>query len=439
MMDMSALRDMVLPSLVPLDNELTSPWILVQIGSIAVAAIAALAVAAALRSRRDRPSSRTWPSPVRRLGRGLSGSAGIVVFALITMAMRAVMVALAPHGHGHLLVICSRLAIAWLIIRLAASVIRNDLVVRLVSLSAWAIAALSILGWLDPVVDALDSAAIVVGGIRLTPLLVIKACVLLAIGLWLAGLVSRFIESRIEAANDLTPSLQVLLSKIVHLALMVVAVMLVLAAVGINVSSLAVFTGAIGVGLGLGLQKIVSNFVSGIILLTDKSVKPGDLITVGDSSGVVNAMRTRYISVAAGDGREILIPNEDLVTQKVVNWTYTNRNALVKVVFGTTYDGDPRAVSQHAVDVAAATPRVMADKPPACLLTEFGDNGMRFALSFWVADLNVGLDAIKSEVMMALWEAFRREGIAMAIPVRDIRLLDTRLPEGSPADAADHR
>jgi small-conductance mechanosensitive channel len=392
-----------------------------------------------LRSRRDRPSTRTWPSPLRRLGRELSGSAGIVVFAVVTLAMRAVLVAFAPHGHGHLLVICSRLAIAWLIIRLAASVIRNDLVVRLVSLSAWAIAALSILGWLDPVVDALDSAAIVAGGIRLTPLLAIKACVFLAIGLWLAGLASRFIESRIEAATDLTPSLQVLLSKIVHLALMVVAIMIVLAAVGINVSSLAVFTGAIGVGLGLGLQKIVSNFVSGIILLTDKSVKPGDLITVGDSSGVVNAMRTRYISVAAGDGREILIPNEDLVTQKVVNWTYTNRNALVKVVFGTTYDGDPRAISQRAVEIAAGSPRVMADKPPACLLTEFGDNGMRFALTFWVADINVGLDAIRSEMMMALWEAFRREGIAMAIPVRDIRLLDTRAAEAPSASAPDRR
>ena len=117
----------------------------------------------------------------------------------------------------------------------------------------------------------------------------------------------------------------------IRMGLMVVAIAIALGAVGINLSALAVFTGAAGVGIGLGLQKIVANFISGIILLADKSVKPGDLVTIGDSSGRISAMKTRYISVAAGDGREFLIPNEDLVTQKVVNWTYTDKNTLVKV------------------------------------------------------------------------------------------------------------
>ena len=127
-----------------------------------------------------------------------------------------------------------------------------------------------------------------------------------------------------------------------------------MSAVGINLSALAVFSGAVGVGIGFGLQKIVANFISGIILLADKSVKPGDLVTIGDSSGRISAMKTRYISVAAGDGREFLIPNEDLVTQKVTNWTYTDKNTLVKVDFGTNYDADPRLVCKLAADIAAA-------------------------------------------------------------------------------------
>ena len=138
---------------------------------------------------------------------------------------------------------------------------------------------------------------------------------------------------------------------------MAVAIVIALGAVGINLSALAVFSGAVGVGIGIGLQKIVANFISGIILLADKSVKPGDLVTIGDSSGRISAMKTRYISVAAGDGREFLIPNEDLVTQKVVNWTYTDKNTLVKIAFGTNYDADPRLVCKLAIETAAAHPR----------------------------------------------------------------------------------
>ena len=135
----------------------------------------------------------------------------------------------------------------------------------------------------------------------------------------------------------------------VRMGLLIFAIAVALSAVGINLSALAIFSGAAGVGIGFGLQKIVANFISGIILLVDKSVKPGDLVTIGDNSGRISAMKTRYISVAAGDGREFLIPNEDLVTQKVTNWTYTDRNTLVKVNFATSYDVNPRLVCKLAI------------------------------------------------------------------------------------------
>jgi small-conductance mechanosensitive channel len=293
--------------------------------------------------------------------------------------------------------------------------------VRVVSFAAWLVAALSIIGQLDPALEALDSYAIVLGGLRLTPLLVIKLVVLLAVALWLTNILSRFLEARITQSRDLTPSIQVLLIKMLRLGLMVLAVVIVLSAVGINLSALAIFSGAVGVGIGFGLQKIVANFISGVILLADKSVKPGDLVTIGDSSGKISAMNTRYISVAAGDGREFLIPNEDLITQKVVNWTYTDKNTLVKVNFTTNYDADPRLVCRLAIEAAEASPRATKGKPPNCLITEFAEAGMKFTLTFWIADPD-GMDKVKSDVMLSLWDAFKHDDIRVPYPVREIRI-----------------
>jgi small-conductance mechanosensitive channel len=285
------------------------------------------------------------------------------------------------------------------------------------------------------VIDALDSVAIVLGGLRLTPLLLIKLGVLLIAALWLTNIASNFAESRITQSSDLTPSLQVLLVKMIRVGLMVFAVAAVLSAVGINLSALAIFSGAAGVGIGFGLQKIVANFISGIILLVDKSVKPGDLVTIGDSSGRISAMKTRYISVAAGDGREFLIPNEDLVTQKVTNWTYTDKNTLVKVLFGTNYDADPRLVCKLVIETAAGAPRALKNKPPNCILTEFAESGMKFSLTFWIADPD-GMDNVKSDVMLALWDTFRRENIKVAYPVREILVRGGALPVETVVEAS---
>jgi small-conductance mechanosensitive channel len=408
--------------------EVTSPWLYLQLGLILTAGGIALAAAAVIRSRTDMTSlAMGWPAPFRLFIRVLVGSAPTAAFALLVVLARAVMLASTWPSRSYLLSVAANLAFAWLIIRLFTSVIRNPFFVRLVSISAWLVAALSILGQLGPTIDALDSVSIVLGGLRLTPLLLIKLGVLLIVALWLTNILSNFVESRITQSADLTPSIQVLLIKMIRLALMIFAVAVALSAVGINLSALAIFSGAAGVGIGFGLQKIVANFISGIILLADKSVKPGDLVTIGDSSGRISAMKTRYISVAAGDGREFLIPNEDLVTQKVTNWTYTDRNTLVKVNFGTNYDADPRLVCKLAIDVAAGAKRALKGKPPNCILTEFAEAGMKFSLTFWIADPD-GMDNVKSEVMLSLWDAFKREGIQVPYPIREIRVRGGALP-----------
>lgn len=408
--------------------EIHSPWFYLQFGLILTAAGIAFVADAALRSRVDNDSlAKRWPLPLRRLAHVLVASFSTVVFAILVIAARIAMFHSTWPSRSYMLVVAAKLAVAWLIIRLVTSVIRNAFLVKLISLSAWLIAALSIINQLDPAIDALDSVSIVLGGLRLTPLVVIKLGLILIAALWLTNVASNFVESRINQSSDLTPSIQVLLVKMIRMGLLIVAIAVALSAVGINLSALAVFSGAVGVGIGIGLQKIVANFISGIILLADKSVKPGDLVTIGDSSGRISAMKTRYISVAAGDGREFLIPNEDLVTQKVTNWTYTDKNTLVKVNFGTNYDSDPRQVCKLAAEIAASAPRAIKSRPPGCILTEFAETGMKFSLTFWIADPD-GMDNVKSEVMLALWEAFKREGIKVPYPVREIRVRGGALP-----------
>src|SRR6266567_4207153 len=408
--------------------EITSPWFYLQLGLILASAGVAYAAGAAIRARIDLTAlAMGWPAALRLFMRVLVGSASTAVFAVLMTLARVIMLTSTWPSRSYLLAIAANLAFAWLIIRLITSVIRNEFIVRLVSLSAWLVAALNILGQLDPTIEALDSVSVVLGGLRLTPLLLIKLGVLLAVALWLTNIASNFVESRITRSGDLTPSLQVLLIKMIRMCLMIFAVAVAMSAVGINLSVLAIFSGAAGVGIGFGLQKIVANFISGIILLADKSVKPGDLVTIGDSSGRISAMNTRYISVAAGDGREFLIPNEDLVTQKVTNWTYTDKNTLVKVNFSTNYDADPNLVCKLAIETAAGAPRALKNKPPNCILTEFTDAGMKFSLTFWLADPD-GMDNVRSEVMLALWDGLKREGIRVPYPVREIRVRGGALP-----------
>ena len=435
-MDLNSITEVLHGAARSVGAEVTSPWFYLQLGLILIGAGIAYATGAAIRARIDMTSlAMGWPAPLRLFMRVLVGSASTAVFAVLMTLARVVMLTATWPSRSYLLSVAANLAFAWLIISLVTSVIRNAFIVRLVSLSAWLVAALSILGQLEPTLEALDSVSIVLGGLRLTPLLLVKLVVLLAVALWLTNIASNFVESRITRSGDLTPSIQVLLVKMIRLGLMIFAVAVVMSAVGINLSALAIFSGAAGVGIGFGLQKIVANFISGIILLADKSVKPGDLVTIGDSTGRINEMKTRYISVAAGDGREFLIPNEDLVTQKVVNWTYTDKNTLVKVNFGTSYDADPRLVCKLAIGVAGAAPRSIKSKPPNCLLVEFAEAGMKFSLTFWIADPD-GMDNVKSEVMLSLWDVFKHEGIRVPYPVRELLIRGGTLPVDAAAAAA---
>jgi len=405
-------------------RDFSSVQLLIQFGLIVLAAVIG-ALASSLIRRRVDVSALTlgWPHFVRTAAQLLLTNLATIIFVLVVAILHAVMLSLTWPSRSYLLGVASSLATAWVVIALVAGLIRNQFVYRLVAISAWSIAALSILGLLAPTMAALDSVAIVIGGLRVTPLLVIKTSVLLMFTLWAANAASDFLDKRVRGSADLTPSIKVLIGKLIRLLLITFAILVVLSTVGIDLSALAFFSGAVGVGLGFGLQKIVSNLVSGIILLADKSIKPGDVITVGDSFGWVESMGARYTAVVTRDGREFLIPNEDFVTQRVINWSYSNDEVRIDVEFGVAYASDPHKVCELTVEATQSVERVLASPSPVCHLKAFGDSSLNFILRFWIRDPIDGLTNVRGKVLLALWDAFKREGIQIPYPVRDVRIM----------------
>jgi small-conductance mechanosensitive channel len=398
-------------------------WVPVQLGLIALAALTGWGAAALIRKRVDFAKlTASWPLYLRTIAKTVIENLGIIVAIVLLFSIYGGMRAATLPSRSYLIGIAAYLATAWVVVAILASVIHNRLFNRLVSIAAWSIAALSILGLLDSVEDVLDSAGVVIGGLRITALVAIKATVLLLLALWAATATSNLLDRRLRSYPDLTPSIQVLLGKLVRIALITFAVLVVLSSVGIDFSALALFSGAVGVGIGFGLQKIVSNLVSGIILLADKSIKPGDIITLGDNWGWVDTMGARYTSVVSPDGREYLIPNEDFVTQRVINWSYSNERVGLDVKFGVSYASDPHQVRAVVLAAVAALPRVLNEPAPVCQLVKFGDSSLDFSLWFWIGDPIKGVGNVRSDVLFALWDAFKREGIEIPYPVRDMRL-----------------
>ena len=405
--------------------EFTTVWLPVQIGLIVFAAAIGIGTMMVARRRVDPVAlSAKWPPTIRHLIAAIFANLGLIVFIVIAAMLRSGMLSLLPPSRSYLLSVSISLATAWVAISILAALIGNHFVNRVVAVSAWTIAALSILGLLQDTTRWLDSMAIVAGGLRISLLLLLKTSGLLLLSLWAAITASNVLDRQLRNITDLTPSIQVLIAKLIRLTLVTLAILIVLSSVGIDFSALALFSGAVGVGVGFGLQKIVSNLVSGIILLADKSIKPGDVISVGDNFGWVDAMGARYTSVVIRDGREILIPNEDLVTQQVINWSHSNQRVRLDVTFGVSYRSDPHAVQALAIEAAIGVARVLAVPEPVCHLVKFNDFSLDFLLRFWIEDPVDGVTNVRSAVMLALWDAFKRDNIEIPFPVRDLRLGD---------------
>lgn len=311
---------------------------------------------------------------------------------------------------------------AWIVIRLATQIVKHTLLATVIAWVAWSIAALNILNLLDPVMEILDSAGVNVGDIRISLLTVAQSTIALAVLITSAVYLTGVLDARINSSRSLSPSLQVLFSKSLKIVLIGLAIILSLQVVGIDLTALAVFGGAIGLGVGFGLQKIVSNLISGVILLVDKSIKPGDVIAVAGTYGWVTALGGRYVSVVTRDGVEHLIPNETLISERVENWTHTNNRTRLRINFGVHYRSDVREVIRVALEAAHETPRVLDSPEPKCLLIEFGDNSVNFQLRVWIADAQNGVQNVKSAVMLSVWEKFQEHKIEIPYPQRDVHI-----------------
>jgi small-conductance mechanosensitive channel len=397
-----------------------TPDTLVQFVAAAAAFAAAWLIARPLSRSLNREVAALSPGPVRLVAQALTNAASPVL--LLLFLWFATLAATAAGIRSDLLRLAESLVLVWVLIRLSSRLVRNELLARSIALAAWVVAALNIAGLLGPVVDLLDAMAIPIGNLRLSLLLLLKGFVTLALLIWLANAVSRIIEQRLRHFLPLAPAMEVLAGKLVRMTLLTVAIVAALGSIGIDLTAFAVFSGAIGVGVGFGLQKVVSNLVSGVILLVDRSIKPGDVIEVEGTHGSVSTLNARYVSVLTRDGKEYLIPNEDLITQRVTNWSYSNDLIRLHVKLGISYSADPHKAIELALEATRSVERVVKTPEPTCLLVGFGDSSVDLELRFWITDPVNGTMNVRSAVMLNIWDLFHANEIEIPYPQRDLTL-----------------
>ncbi len=407
--------------------------LLLQVAVIGATFALAYGIRFATRSFTDRIEH--YPN-ASRIATNLRGVVTLAYAWLLLLIGERVMARFGPDPQ--LVGIAATLSALWIVLRASTLLFRDALLARLVTAAAWVVAALDITGLLAPTASALDSAALTIGTLRVSLLLVVKAVLVIAILLWGALALAHLARTRIRRLAGLSPSVQTLAANLIKIVLVTLALVIGLNTVGIDLTAFAVFSGAVGVGLGFGLQKIVSNFVSGIILLLEHSIKPGDVIEVGHTHGVVTALGGRYASVRGRDGKEYLIPNETLITNQVINWSYSSPLLRLDVAFGVSYASDLHEVRRLAIEAAQETKRVLAAPAPVCHVTEFGGSTINLLLRFWIGDPANGVKNVTGDVYLALWDSFREHGIELPFPQREIRIteLPAELSRRAPARTA---
>ncbi len=371
-----------------------------------------------------------WPKWRLRVLVVLHQRLQLIIFAILAWSSVGVMAQLYTFpSRRYILVLVATIATALLLAGFASRLIRNRLIRRVVRWGLWIYIVLYYMGFAETAAQFLDAIAVQFGDFRLSLYAVIKALVVTGILFMGARMLSTQTATRIRENKDMSPSMRVLAVKAMQILLYGAALFIGLKAVGFDLTGLAVLSGAIGVGLGFGLQKVVSNLVSGVIILLDKSIKPGDVISLGDTFGWIDTLGARYTSVVTRDGREYLIPNEDLITGQVVNWSHTNDFVRLDIHFGTSYHDDPHKVRALAIEAAKSVDRVLASKAPVCHITGFGESSVDYILRFWITDPSGGLTNIRGNVYLALWDTFHENGISIPFPQREVRMLQDPEPE----------
>ena len=410
--------------------------VLIEIGAVALCLLGGWLAGVPLRSRHrhrriKEPTALNWK---------YFSAQGSVVILPVVMALFLVVLArgmMVAHFDVSVLDAAAHLIGAYILVRLGVLLFAASLGNKSwmqhwenrLTLLIWLAIAAEYLGWLDPIIAGLDSIGIATGKNRVTVWSVLKLLFTLTLFVLVAAWISRWVERRLKRLSNLAPSTRIGISKFANAFLIGLSILMGLNAAGVDLTALTVLTGAIGLGLGFGLQSIASNFVSGFVLLMDKSIKPGDVIsftgqpgTNTESFGWVQALRGRYVVVRDRDGVETLVPNQNLITNPVINWSYSDRKVRLKLPVRVSYQDDP----EHALDVlmraTAGHPRILRDPAPVTRLMQFSDHGMDLELRFWIADPESGVNNVRSDVNRAIWKLFREAGITIPVAQREIAI-----------------
>ena len=295
------------------------------------------------------------------------------------------------------------------------------------TLALWLAFAADYLGWLDPIISVLDNIGIASGKTRVTVWSVLKLLFTLTLFVLVAAWISRWIDKRLKKLHTLAPSTRIGVAKFSNAFLIGLSILVGLNTAGVDLTALTVLTGAIGLGLGFGLQSIASNFVSGFVLLMDRSIKPGDVISLSGQSGTstenfgwVQELRGRYVVVRDRDGIEMLVPNQQLIANAVINWSYTDPRIRLKLPIRVSYQDDPELALRILLDACEGQRRVLRDPPPVSRLMHFGDHGIELELRFWISDPQEGVNNVRSEVNRTIWALFKEHNITIPVAQREI-------------------
>jgi len=328
---------------------------------------------------------------------------------------------------NEILRVAASLLNAWIIVRLITSNIRDGMVANTLALLAWLIAALYILRLLQPVTESLDSTIIELGGVKFSILRLLTSLFVAAFALWLGRIAGDAAQAQLRSSKKLTPSMAGLLGQVLKIAFIIIAILVALQVVGVNLTALTILSGTLGIGIGFGLQAIFSNFVSGLIILIEKSVKVGDFIELQSGvTGLVREINIRSTLVTTNDNVDILVPNEEFIKAQVINWTLREARRRAHVPFGVAYGSDKELVRKaglEAADEVEWTLKGMPGRQPQVWLTKFGDSALEFELVVWLTDAAVARPArVVADYNWALHTALEKYGLEIPFPQRDLHL-----------------
>ena len=370
---------------------------------------------------------------------------GAVVVIPAAMALGLVMAAqtwlYAAHLDVTLLAAAARLIGAYIVIRIGVLLFAASLGNKSwmqhwetrATLFLWLAFATDYLGWLDPIIDTLDSIGIAAGKSRVTVWSVLKLLFILTLFVLVATWISRWVERRLKRFNTVAPSTRIGIAKFANAFLIGLSILMGLNAAGVDLTALTVLTGAIGLGLGFGLQSIAANFVSGFVLLMDRSIKPGDVISLSGQAGTstenfgwVQELRGRYVVVRDRDGVEMLVPNQQLISNAVINWSYTDPRIRLKLPVRISYQDDPEVALQILLTACQGQARVLSDPAPVSRLMHFSDSGIELELRFWISDPQEGVNNVRSLVNRAIWRLFKEHKITIPVAQHEVRIYHDR-------------